>query len=230
MGSRLLGRIIVFFFSIFLFLQTPLFSIANASYLLLNPPFGNIEAGKDLIIDVVLQAKGEKIDGVDVVISFDSKTLKVKEVKKGKFFANYSKEVIEPGQLKFSALSPSEGLLMGDDVVVATIVFEIYASGETSIDLAFNKDSTTDSNVVLHEDSKDSLSSVKNGRYLVAASPEKIKAAKRAAAKSLNPLPVFVLIIIVGAVIVWYILKNRKPKEEVFIPEPFPLDRPPKLE
>ena len=212
------------------FLSLPIFSPVLASSLMLNPPFGNVEQGKDLSIDVVLKASGEVVDGVDVMLTFDPKILKVKEIKKGTIFSNYPKEVVDGGQLRMSALSPTEGLLIANAVVVFTVLFEIQDTGDTRVDISFEGGSTTDSNVVLHSNSKDSLTEVKSGSYSVTASPEKIEAAKRKASQGLGPLPFFLLIVIVGAGVVWYVLKKRKPKEDVFIPEPFPLDRPPKIE
>ncbi len=214
-----------------IFLSIPILSLVQASSLVLNPPFGNVEEGKDLVVDVVLQANGEVVDGVDIVLTFETKTLKVKEVKKGTFFSNYPKEVVDGGQLKVSAISPAEGLLITNEVVVLTAIFEVINTGGTRVDLSFTSGSTTDSNVVLHTSSKDSLTEVKNGNYSVTASPEKIEAArKQAASKPINPLPIFLLIVIALALGAWYVLKNRKPKEDVFIPEPFPLDRPPKVQ
>ena len=70
------------------FLSLPIFSPVLASSLMLNPPFGNVEQGKDLSIDVVLKASGEVVDGVDVMLTFDPKILKVKEIKKGTIFSN----------------------------------------------------------------------------------------------------------------------------------------------
>lgn len=230
MKFQLLSKISLSILLGLVFLNLPIVSPVLASSLILNPPFGHVDEGKDLSIDVVLKATGELIDGVDVVLSFDTKILKVKEVKKGTIFSNYPKEVVDGGQLKLSAISPAEGFLVANDVVVFTVLFEIQNTGDTRVDVTFENGSTTDSNVVLHSNSKDSLTEVKSGSYSVTASPEKIEEAKRKASKGLDPLPFFLLIVVVGAVVVWFILKKRRPKEEVFIPEPFPLDRPPKVD
>ena len=230
MKIKFLSKIIALKLAGIAFLMSPILSPVLASSLLLNPPFGNVDEGKDLSIDVVLKATGEVVDGVDILLTFDTKILKVKEIKKGTTFSNYPKEVVDGGQLKMSAISPKEGLVISKEAVIFTVVFEIMDTGDTRVDLSFAKDATTDSNVVLHGSSKDSLTEVKNGSYSVVATPEKVQQNRKKNQKGLNPLPFFLLIIIIGAVVVWYKLKNRKTKEDVFIPEPFPLDRPPKVE
>ncbi len=226
-----LSKTLLFCFLLVSFFTLPLFSPVLASSLLLNPPFGNVEEGKDLSLDIVLKAKNELVDGVDILLTFDVNVLKVKEVKNGAFFREYPIRKEDSGQLKITALSPKEGLLVPDEVVVSSVIFEILDTGETKVNLSFVNGSTTDSNVTLHATSVDSLTEVKNGNYSVVATPEKVAQAKQKKAQTgLDPLPFFLLIVILGGVGGWYYLKKRKPKEEVFVPEPFPLDRPPKVE
>lgn len=231
MKTLSLSKIPLFCFLMTLFFSLPVFSPVIASSLILNPPFGNVEEGKDLSLDIVLKAKNELVDGVDVTLTFDVNLLKVKEIKNGAFFSEYPVKKEDSGQLRITALSPKEGLLVPDEVVVASVVFEILDTGETKVNLSFVSGSTTDTNVTLHTTATDSLTEVKNGNYSVVATPEKVEQAKQKKARTgLDPLPFFLLIIILGGVGVWYYLKNRKTKEEVFVPEPFPLDRPPKVE
>lgn len=221
------------FLSFFLFAAfiASSFSPVLASSLLLNPPFGNVEEGDDLVVDVVLKAQNELVDGVDALLTFDVNVLRVKEVKNGAFFPEYPIKDAKDGQLKITALSPKEGLLVPNEVVVVTVVFEILDTGDTKVNLSFEEGSTIDSNVSLHASAQDSLAEVKNGSYSVVATPERVQEAKKKKAQGgLDPLPFFLIILVIGAVGAWYYLKNRKPKEDVFIPEPFPLDRPPKVE
>ena len=115
---------------------------------------------------------------------------------------------------------------------MATIIFEILDSGSTNVTLNFQKDGTNESNVPLHGTAADSLLEVKNGSYIVAATAENIQIAKAKKAKGIVPLlPFFIIILIIIGGGAWYYWKHRKPpKEDVFIPEEFPLDRPPKLD
>jgi len=210
----------------------PKLSPIFASSLLLNPPYGSIEAGKDLNVDVVLKGNDEVVDGVDVSISYDADVLKVKEIKNGGFFNNYPTKTYENGKILVTALAPKDGVKISGDIVVASIDFEILDSGSTNLTLNFQKDSTKDSNVTVHNTAADSLLEVKNGSYTVVATAENLQAARvKKAQKFLPLLPFFLLILMLIGGGVWYYMKHRKPpKEDVFIPEEFPLDRPPKLE
>ena len=211
------------------FLLTAVFSPTFASSLVLNPPFGNVSQGQDLSVDVVLKAQQETVDGTDVIINYDVNVLKLKEIKGGPFFSTYPTKKAESGQIKITALAPKAGLLVPNEVVVATVVFEVLSTSDTKLDLVFQSGSTTDSNVALHGSGQDSLTEVKGGSYSVVATPENQRIAQnKKAASQISPLPIFLLLLCLGAVGIWYYLRKRKPKEDFFVPEPFPLDRPPK--
>lgn len=219
----------LFFFTLFVF-GLPKINLASASSLILNPPFGNVEAGKDLSIDVVLKGEEEIIDGVDVVASYDVNFLQVKEIKEGKFFGLYPLKKDDNGKIKITALAPKDGVKIFGDIVVATLKFEVLDTGSTDINLEFSENSTKESNAPIHTTAVDSLKSVKNGSYDVVATAENLKKAR--AKKSSFPFlfVFFIIILILIGVGIWYYLKKRKPKgEDVFIPEEFPLDRPPKV-
>lgn len=207
---------------------TPVF----ASSLILNPPFGNVDPGKNLSVDVVLKGNEEIVDGVDASISYDVNFLKVKEIKTGNFFNTYPLKKDENGKITITALAPKDGVKIIGDIVVATVTFEVLDSGQTDVTLNFQKDATTDSNVPVHGTAVDSLTEVKSGSYTVTATPENIQLAKAKQANKAIPLwPFFIIILLLIAGGVWYYLKHRKPpREDVFIPEEFPLDRPPKLD
>lgn len=220
---------LLFLLAFFCFLPT--LNKALATSLIINPPFGNVSEGKDLTVDVVLKGEDETVDGADILINFDSKILKVKEIKNGPFFGDYPVKKGDGNQVRITALAPKDGVKVFGEVVVASIIFEVLDSGQTKLDIVFQNGSTTDSNVPSHGKIEDSLKDVKGGSYSVVASPEKLRQAKANQRKAPSALPIFLLILVLIGVGVWYWWKHRKPpKEDVFIPEPFPLDRPPKVE
>lgn len=230
--TKLLPKIIIvlLLFGVFSF-GLPKVNSVFASSLILNPPFGNVDAGKDLSLDVVLKGEEEVIDGVDVVVSYDVNLLRVKEIKDGKFFGSYPLKKDDNGKIRITALAPKDGVKIFGDIVVVTLNFEILDSGSTKINLEFTEGDTKESNAPVHGTTLDSLKEVKSGSYNVTATVENIKLAKAKKASSFPALVLtFILILgLIGAGI-WYYLKKRKPpKEAVFIPEEFPLDRPPKV-
>lgn len=202
----------------------------SAATLVVNPPFGDVEAGKDLTIDVVVQGQDELVDGVDANIAYDVNFLKVKEMKKGSFFSNYPTLKDDNGQVKITALGPKEGVKIFGDITVATLVFEVLDSGDTKLTVAFEEGASSESNVAEHATARDLLTAVTDGSYKVVATEEKLQAAraKRAQQSGLIPVLIFVVLLIIVGVGIWYYRKKRKPKDEYFVPEAFPMDEVPK--
>lgn len=221
---------ILFIFGVFVFLS-PSFSKVLASSFVLNPPFGNVSAGKDLKVDIVLKGDGETIDGADAALTYESNFLRVRTIKEGAFFGLYPVKKSGEGKIRITALAPVGGVKIFGDIVVASLTFEVIDSGDTKINYDYIVGSTKESNVPLHGTAEDSLKEVKSGSYNIIATPEKVTIAKAKKAQgSPSLVPFFILLLILVGVGIWYYLHKRKPKEDVFIPEEFPLDRPPKLD
>ena len=206
-------------------------SLVFASTLLLNPPFGTIDQNHDLKVDVVVNGQNETIDGVDVVLDYDTSMLSVKQLTQGKFFGQYPLLKDDKGKIKIVALGPTDGVKIFGDIVVASVDFDVIDSGQAKLSFEYSSGSTNLSNVPTHLTSTDTLTGVTGGTYSVTASPQKLQqlAAKKVPLPP-SPLLLFLLIVVLIGVGIWYYLKKRKPKENVFKPEPFPLDKPPKLE
>lgn len=219
----LLALISFIFFAI-----VPVFSKVTASYLILNPPFGDVAEGKDLSVDVVLHGEEEIVDGVDIVLSYNVSHLEVKSIKEGPFFSKYPLKKSDGGKIKITALAAKEGVKIIGDIVIASIEFTVIDTGQANLKFEYTKDATNDSNVPAHGTGADTLRSASGGDYSVKATPERIRETRAKRNKGgLSPLPFFIIFLILAGVGVWYYLKKRKPKEDVFKPEPFPLDRPP---
>ncbi|HEY4695039.1 MAG TPA: cohesin domain-containing protein [Candidatus Nanoarchaeia archaeon] len=208
----------------------PKFSSVWASKLILNPPFSNVEEGKDLEVEIVLQSDGERVDGVDVSLMYDADYLELKELREGGFFGTYPIKQDESGKLKLTALAPKDGVEVFGDVVVANLIFEVLDSGQTKLSFDFEKGGTKESNAPLHGKAEDSLEGVVGGSYNVVATQENLeKARARKARGAPSPLIIFIPLMILIGVGLWYWWKKRKPKEDVYTPEPFPMDQPPKV-
>lgn len=206
----------------------PVFSKARASYLILNPPFGDVAEGKNLSVDLVLHGEEELVDGVDILLDYDVNRLAVKSIKEGPFFSKYPIKKDEKGKIRLTALAPKEGVKIFGDIIVATVDFTILDNGKVNLKYEYSKNATNDSNAPLHGVVSDTLRSASGGSYTVKATPEQLRQTQAKKKKGgLSPLPIFILLLIAAGVGVWYYLKKRKPKEDVFVPEPFPLDRPP---
>lgn len=215
-----------------LFLIGGMLNLVSAATLLVNPPFGEVEAGKDLSVDVVVQGSDELIAGVDANIAYDVNFLKVKEMKKGSFFSNHPILKDENGQVKITALAPKEGAKIFGDIVVVSLVFEILDSGNTKLTIAFQENATSESNVVAHASTKDLLTSVSGGDYKVEASSERLQEARARKAKQsgLIPVLIFIILLLITAVGIWYYRRKNKPNQDYFVPEAFPMDEVPKTE
>jgi uncharacterized membrane protein len=219
-------------FGVILFLNLLLFAKVNpvlASKLFLNPPFGSVDSGKDLKVDIVVNGDSELVDGVDAVIKYDSSVLSVKEIKEGSFFGKYPLKKDTNGTIRITALGAKDGVKLYGDIVVASLTFDVLDSGQTKINFDFTKDSTRDSNVAAHGSPADLLTEVSGGSYSVTATQEEVqKAAAKKSKGSPSPLLIFIIILLIIAGGVYYYIKKRKPKEDVYVPEPFPMDEPPK--
>lgn len=205
-------------------------SKVEAASLLVNPPFGDVKAGEDLKIDVVLKGQDELIDGVDANIAYDTNFLKVKEMKKGDFFGEYPTFKDDSGQVKITALAPSDGVKIFGDIVVANLVFEVLDSGNTTVKVAYEEGATSESNVPMHGSASDLLTEVNEGNYKVEASAEKLQEArlKKARQSGLIPVLIFIVLIIIVGFGIWYYRRKKKPQEDYFVPEEFPMDEVPK--
>ena len=214
------------------FLLSASLSNTFAASIVLNPPFGDVAEGKDLEVRVVVKGQDELVDGVDANIAYDVNFLKVKEMKKGEFFSNYPTFKDDNGQVKITALAPKEGVKIFGDITVATLIFEVQDSGETKLTVAFEEGATSESNIAEHGTAKDLLEEVTSGSYKVTATPEKLQAARarRAKQSGLIPILIFIVLVIIVGVGIWYYSKKRKPNEEYFVPEAFPMDEVPKTE
>lgn len=133
----------------------------------LSPTSGVLVPGELVELSILLSTNGAKVDGVDAVLRYNPRMLKVSRVEKGTLFEEYVQESVDEaeGRIKLSGLTfdplPKSGTL-------GTILFEILKEGTTTVFFEFTPGSTTDSNVALSgAGGVDILKEVKNGKYTV---------------------------------------------------------------
>ncbi len=127
-----------------------------------------VAVGETVNVSIYLDTQGKLVDGVDVILKYDTIILKAKdkEVKKGEVFSNVMTNEIDQktGLIKFSALSQPGQTFSGTGTLV-TLNFKALRSGQTAIAFVFEKGSTEETNVA--SQGKDILKEVKNLELII---------------------------------------------------------------
>lgn len=106
-------------------------------------------------------------DGVDLIINFDPELLSVETagedkapVVLGALYQDFPVNKIEAGKITVSGITDGEGVLANG--LFGSVIFKTKKAGQTSVGLDFQKDNTTDTNVIEKGTGKDILMDVKN--------------------------------------------------------------------
>ncbi len=149
MGSyKLFVYALAFCLVIFLFSATSI----NAAYIYLDPTSGSVTDNTKLEVNIRINTEGEKPTTTDAIVVYDPAKLKVVEVKEPeqsekffpRFFLNNKANKVFVG----SAILP-QGTPQSGDGLIATIVFQGIADGETLASVQCEDGKTTDSNITL---------------------------------------------------------------------------------
>ena len=217
--------ILIFSAIAFYFLFEP--NVAQAATLSLEPATADIKAGKDLVVQIMLETDNTEdlLDGADALLKFDSYKLKPKDVEGGEAFKNVVNKEGD-GQLQITGFASPEGAKFADKVSIATVTFQILESGKTTVDIDYTEGLTTDSNVTAHKSAKDLLTEVSGGEYQVTATP--VQQTISLFRRLLPFLAIGIVLLLIGLGI-YYWWRNRSPGvgEGIFVPEEVPLDRVP---
>ena len=132
----------------------------------LIPPEGSYKVGDKITTSVFLES-GDKISGVDAIISYDKEKLEViggMVSKESSIFSTWPENKVKGGEIKFSALT-APGKFFSGRGKVATIYFKAIKKGKASVRFIFNKEkpSVFDCNVA--SNGKDILKEVKDAVY-----------------------------------------------------------------
>ncbi len=138
---------------------------ADGPQLYLSGEKKNFLTGEEFKIKVELDLKNKSVQAIDAVVLFDPTRLTINEIA-----PSIQNQTIEypqnrfdnqKGEAKISLIFPQEPLT-GGQVVVTEISFTALKAGKTNLSFEFEPGQTNDCNVVLYNETDDSLSKVKN--------------------------------------------------------------------
>lgn len=122
---------------------------------------------EDVVVDIFLDSQENLVDGVDLILKYDSQMLQLSEAN---FFDTtdsvfsafpYAKIDEIAGQIKISAIT-SPGRSFQGKGKIGSLHFKAQKGGQALISFVFGKGSTTDSNVSSYAYPQDILSQVEN--------------------------------------------------------------------
>ncbi|KND48701.1 MAG: penicillin-resistant dd-carboxypeptidase-like protein [Parcubacteria bacterium C7867-003] len=164
----------------FLLIFTLIFSFSvlvsgvDAATLILTPSSGSVSSGQTISVDIMLDTKGEDIDGVDVYsLNYNPAILEVVDssssasgvqITPGSLFPITLTNKVTSGVIQFSQVT-SGGTSYKGSGKLATITFKGIANGTASVTFNFTPGSTSDTNVA--GGGSDKLTSVGSGSYTV---------------------------------------------------------------
>ena len=189
--------------------------------------------GEEFTVDVLADTGEKAEDGVDAVISFDTSKLSLSQLNKTNAFKDYTQIQEFEGLVRITALADKDKPISGTNVI-ATLTFEALSEGETKVEFSLADKGTTESNIASRFSGQDMLASVDNlildiTSDGITGTAETVNAKGSGLSKT-----IFFGVLILGTAIVLFLLGlfiKRKyleaNKEEVFMPEEVPMDKPP---
>lgn len=116
-------------------------------------------------VSVRIDSRAHLISGADLIVNFDPKVIEVtpEAIIKGSFFSEYPMLAVDKnkGMIAISGVTKFAGGIKGVGLF-ARLNLKAKTPGKVSLTIAFNKGSTTDSNLVAANTSEDILESVGN--------------------------------------------------------------------
>ncbi len=116
--------------------------------------------GDEVIVSVTLSSS-RKVDGADLIISFDPKVLTAREATLGTIFSDYPQNKVDVslGKVSVSGITSQQGGIVPSGEF-GRIAFLVKATGTTKISLDFSLGVTVDTNVIESGTGKDILETV----------------------------------------------------------------------
>lgn len=131
----------------------------------LTAPKNSFAVNESVPVAVVIDTGTKRVDGMDVIVRFDPKTLEASTagLVKGKIFDDYPEAAVDAklGVVSISGISSLASSFQGTGQL-ALVNFKAKAKGKTSLVIEYQKGATTDSNMVETGTSKDILEGVGN--------------------------------------------------------------------
>lgn len=131
--------------------------------LVLVSPKTSYNVGDTVPVTVRLATGGRSTTGTDLILKFDPKVLEATQgaIRRGSIYEEYSVTQLDSkGTVTVSGISSQKGY--NGIGLFGSVIFKAKAKGQTKISIDFQKDSTTDSNVVEAGTAKDILDQVFN--------------------------------------------------------------------
>lgn len=134
----------------------------------LSPASGSHAVGTPFTINVTANSQGINIDGIDVLLTYDSGRLSVTNLAMVDGLTNVTFQNYTSSTITFSKLA-AFGTQEAVNDTVATITFMPTAAGNASVNFIFTLGNTTDSNMAVN--GTDMLNSTTNGVYEISETP-----------------------------------------------------------
>lgn len=152
---------------IFIFIPKAIF--AASATLSLSPAAGSFKVNDTFDVNVVLNAGGGKIGGVDIYLTFDQNKLNLLDIEKGSIFEQYVGKSISNsnGTAAISGMANSPQNAFSGTDTFAIFKFKAVSAGTSEVKFNFTPPNTRDSNVIDFDSLGDILTSVVNGTYTV---------------------------------------------------------------
>ncbi|MEX0616907.1 MAG: cohesin domain-containing protein [Candidatus Woykebacteria bacterium] len=193
----------------------------------LSPEVISTEAGQEFSVDVYLDTKGVATDGADLSLLYNPEKLEALDVTPGTIYPNYPVKEMGEGKINITALSAATGTYFSGNDIFATVKFRAKLGGEEVIKIDFTNDSTVDSNVATHGKGTDALAEVgESVLYLGGPTSETTTKGQ----SSFGRIILIVIYIIIVATVAFFGYRywvKRSRKDEVYVPEEVPMDKPP---
>lgn len=139
--------------------------VSSGGSISLNSPKTSYKVKEVVAVTVDINTGGKRIGGADLIIRFDPKVLEATPagLLAGPTFDEYPLKFVDAknGLISISGISSSGNGFSGSSLF-ATLNFRAKAAGTTPLTVEYQKDSTTDSNLVEISSSKDILENVRN--------------------------------------------------------------------
>ena len=203
----------------------------EAAIISLSPEIISTDADKEFTVEINLDTEKKMTDGADVILRYDPEKIEVIGIIPGVTYPDYPIQKIEDGKVSITGIAASTGPFFEGKDLFASVKFKALFGGEEVVSIDFTEESTTESNVSLHEKGVDILSGVENSiLYISGQQAQSRRFVDAGTVGSVLLVIVYIIIIaIVGFVAYRYWSRKIRPAEELYTPENVPMDKPPEI-
>lgn len=134
----------------------------------LSPREQEYTNGQEASLDVMIKSDGSKLDGADLLFSYNPSVVEITEITEGTVFPAYLNNKInaEEKYIQLTGLANPESPVEVDGKF-CTLHFKVKKSGDPAFQIQYANGRTDESNLVSSESADDILVNVDNGNYIV---------------------------------------------------------------